>query len=69
MFQGVDEKVVRRFYLTLVLYNLWKQRSIWHVAQKFQMARGFVQNLLNSATSFASCVMHFCQVISLNTFL
>ncbi|XP_060082529.1 helicase POLQ-like [Ylistrum balloti] len=59
--QKVDEFVVGRFYLTLMLYGLWKQRSVWEVSEKFQQSRGFVQNLLSSAASFASCVYHFCQ--------
>lgn len=59
--QKVDEFVVSRFYLTLMLYELWKQRSVWEVSEKFQQTRGFIQNLLSSAASFASCVYHFCQ--------
>ncbi len=53
-----------RFYLTLVLYNLWRQKTIWQVAVKFQLPRGVVQSLLTAATAFASCVLHFCQVRS-----
>ena len=66
-FQGIDKKVVTRFYLTLVLYNLWRQKTVWQVSAKFQLARGFIQNFLNSATSFASCVLHFCQVSDIQT--
>lgn len=32
------------------------------------MSRGYVQNLLNSAASFASCVLHFSEVVCLNEF-
>ena len=64
-FQKVDDFVIRRFYLTLVIYELWKQRTVWDVADAFQQSRGFIQNLLSSAASFASCVFHFCQVRSL----
>ncbi|XP_021350705.1 helicase POLQ-like isoform X1 [Mizuhopecten yessoensis] len=59
--QKVDDFVVGRFYLTLMLYGLWKQRTVWEVSDKFQQTRGFIQNLLSSAASFASCVYHFCQ--------
>ena len=62
LFQKVNEFVIKRFYLTLMLYELWKQKTIWEVAEKFQQPRGFIQNLLSSAASFASCVAHFCQV-------
>ncbi|XP_053407683.1 helicase POLQ-like [Mercenaria mercenaria] len=59
--QKVDEFVVSRFYLTLMLYDLWREKSVWEVAEKFQQPRGFIQSLLSSAASFASCVTHFCQ--------
>jgi POLQ-like helicase len=45
-----------------MLYELWKQKSLWEVADRFQQPRGFIQNLLSSAASFASCVNNFCQV-------
>ncbi|WAR21952.1 HELQ-like protein [Mya arenaria] len=57
----VNEFVVKRFYLTLMLYDLWREKSVWEVAEKFEQPRGFIQNLLSGAASFASCVAHFCQ--------
>lgn len=60
--QVVDEFVVKRFYLTLMLYDLWRQKSLWEVAEKFDQPRGFIQNLLSSTASFGACVYHFCQV-------
>jgi len=63
LFQAVDGAfVVNRFYLTLMLHSLWKQKTIWHVSAQFQLPRGFIQQLLTSAASFASCISHFCQV-------
>lgn len=59
--QVVDEFVVKRFYLTLMLYDLWRQKSLWEVAEKFDQPRGFIQNLLSGTASFGSCVYHFCQ--------
>jgi len=60
----VDTSVVHRFYVTLILHSLWKQRTLWRVSAQFQMARGLVQQLLTSAASFAACISHFCQVNS-----
>ena len=54
--------VVQRFYLTLMLHELWKQYTVWDVAERFEGPRGFIQNLLSSTASFASCVLRFCQV-------
>ena len=39
-----------------------KENTIWDVASLFNVTRGFVQNLLTSASSFASCMVHFTQV-------
>ena len=58
----VDENVVKRFYLTLVIYELWKtNNAIWKVANEFQLDRGFIQNIVQSAASFTSGVTHFCE--------
>ncbi|NWZ68364.1 HELQ Helicase, partial [Acrocephalus arundinaceus] len=59
--KNVDNAVVNRLYLTFVLYALLKETNIWSVSEKFNMSRGYVQNLLNSAASFASCLLHFCE--------
>ncbi|NXD85521.1 HELQ Helicase, partial [Halcyon senegalensis] len=59
--KNVDSAVVNRLYLSFVLYTLLKETNIWSVSEKFNMSRGHVQNLLNSAASFASCVLHFCE--------
>ncbi|NXI50898.1 HELQ Helicase, partial [Chloroceryle aenea] len=59
--KNVDSAVVNRLYLSFVLYSLLKETNIWSVSEKFNMSRGHVQNLLNSAASFASCVLHFCE--------
>ncbi|NXA70667.1 HELQ Helicase, partial [Mohoua ochrocephala] len=59
--KNVDIAVVNRLYLTFVLYTLLKETNIWSVSEKFNMSRGYVQNLLNSAASFASCLLHFCE--------
>eukprot|EP00062_Callorhinchus_milii_P021566 gi/632978417/ref/XP_007905902.1/ PREDICTED: helicase POLQ-like isoform X2 [Callorhinchus milii] len=57
----VDGFVVSQFYLSLVLYSLVKEVNIWTVALNFNLPRGFVQNLLNSAAAFSSSVLHFCE--------
>ncbi|NWH62847.1 HELQ Helicase, partial [Geococcyx californianus] len=59
--KNVDSAVVNRLYLSFVLYTLLKETNVWSVSEKFNMSRGYVQNLLNSAASFASCVLHFCE--------
>ena len=57
-----EEATVKRFYSTLILYKLLKEQTVWEVAGVFKVTRGFVQNLLTSASSFASCMVHFTGV-------
>jgi len=57
-----EQATVKRFYLTLILYKLLKEHTVWEVASVFKVTRGFVQNLLTSASSFASCMVHFTGV-------
>ncbi|XP_034251162.1 helicase POLQ-like isoform X2 [Thrips palmi] len=61
--KAVPQEVVDRFYLTLMLYDLWHQKSIWDVSEKFQVSRGQVFSLVQAASSFASCVLRFCEVL------
>ncbi|XP_063105412.1 helicase POLQ-like isoform X2 [Cavia porcellus] len=57
----VDKDVVNRLYLSFILYALLKETNVWGVSEKFNIPRGSVQNLLMSAASFSSCVLHFCE--------
>lgn len=57
----VNGLVVKRFYMSLVLYSLFKEMNMWSVAQKFNLPRGFTQNLLSSTAAFSSSVLHFCE--------
>nr|CAD7459173.1 unnamed protein product [Timema tahoe] len=59
--KGVPERVIKRFYLTLMLSELWQQESVWKVSVKYHVTRGFVQNLMSSSAAFAACVMRFCE--------
>jgi len=57
----VDEFVVTRFYVTLMLYQLFNGVSVWKVAETFDQDRGFLQNLLSSSAAFASRINYFTQ--------
>ncbi|XP_034047739.1 helicase POLQ-like [Thalassophryne amazonica] len=59
--KNVNGVVVRRLYLALVLFSLLKETSLWSVAEKFQLSRGFIQTLLSSSSAFCSCVLHFTE--------
>jgi POLQ-like helicase len=58
----VDENILKRFYITLIIYDLWKSNSsMWEVASDYQLDRGFLQNVIQSSASFTSSVLHFCE--------
>ncbi|XP_060542967.1 helicase POLQ-like isoform X3 [Pantherophis guttatus] len=57
----LDSNTVNRLYLSLILHTLLRETNIWDVSEKFNIPRGFVQSLLNSAASFSSSVLHFCE--------
>ncbi|XP_063926128.1 helicase POLQ-like isoform X2 [Zophobas morio] len=59
--KNVSERILNRFYLTLMLYDLWNEKPVFEVSEKFQINRGIVQNLITSAATFASNVVHFCE--------
>ena len=58
---NVDDLIIARFYLTLVLRDLMAEKSVWEVAAKFTLDRGFIQGLLQRASAFSVCVMHFTE--------
>ncbi|XP_047356162.1 helicase POLQ-like isoform X3 [Vespa velutina] len=59
--KNVNFKVIQRFYVTLMIYELWNHHTIHSVAEKYQVNRGIVQNLLNTVSSFSFSVVRFCQ--------
>ncbi|XP_008190461.2 helicase POLQ-like isoform X1 [Tribolium castaneum] len=59
--RNVPERVLNRFYLTLMLYDLWNETPVFEVSEKFQVNRGIVQHLMTGAATFASNVVHFCE--------
>lgn len=63
MFQ-VKEKVHVRFFIALILFDLYKESPVWEVSEKYRVDRGLVQSMLQSAISFASCVYYFSLVRS-----
>ncbi|XP_054720020.1 helicase POLQ-like [Uloborus diversus] len=56
-----NKALLHHFYLTLILYDLWKQNSVWSVAQEYQVHRGVIQNMLNSASALGAIMSNFCQ--------
>ncbi|KAJ8958309.1 hypothetical protein NQ318_017455 [Aromia moschata] len=59
--KNVSERVLNRFYVTLMLYDLWNEVPVFQVSEKYQISRGIVQNLMMVSSTFASNVVNFCE--------
>ncbi|XP_022698059.1 helicase POLQ-like isoform X1 [Varroa jacobsoni] len=59
--KGEERNLLLKFYVTLQLNDLWKTKSVWEVAERFEEHRGSVQSLLSQATSHALSISHFCE--------
>ncbi|KYN36744.1 Helicase POLQ-like protein [Trachymyrmex septentrionalis] len=57
----IKKRVVHRFYVTLIVHELWNHHTVYSVAEKYQVNRGIIQSLLNAVSMFASSVVRFCQ--------
>ncbi|XP_037030980.1 helicase POLQ-like [Bradysia coprophila] len=60
-FKSHMTRPVHRFFLTLILHELWQQKPIHQVADMFHVNRGVVQNLATAAASYSSSVIRFCE--------
>lgn len=56
-------RILNRFYITLVLYDLWNGKSVHQTHVKFKIGRGTVQSLMQNAATQASSVLRFCEEI------
>ncbi|XP_018331856.1 helicase POLQ-like [Agrilus planipennis] len=59
----VSENVLTRFYVSLMLYDLWNGMPVFDVSEKYQIDRGLIQSLMISSATFASNVVGFCDEI------
>ncbi|XP_066906038.1 helicase POLQ-like [Halyomorpha halys] len=59
----LPEKILKRFFISLILNELWTGQNVWSVSKKYKLSRGFVYNLLSTSSSFASSVIRFCEVM------
>uniref|UniRef100_A0A336LTU1 CSON004458 protein n=1 Tax=Culicoides sonorensis TaxID=179676 RepID=A0A336LTU1_CULSO len=56
-------RILNRFFITLVLYDLWNGKSVHQTHLKYKIGRGTVQSLMQNAATQASSIMRFCEEI------
>lgn len=62
-FDQETSRILNRFFITLVLYDLWNGRSVLQTHLKFKLGRGTVQALMQNAATQASSILRFCEEI------
>lgn len=60
-FKGSKKVVIEKFYITLMLNDLFNIKEVHDVANKFQISRGIVQKLMFTAGGQAACMIRFCE--------
>lgn len=56
-----EKILLKRFYIALMLFELWNGKDVHEVSIKYKCNRGVVYNLLNSASSKAYSIFRFCE--------
>lgn len=51
-----------RLYISFMLHRLWKQETLSVVAERFNVSRGWLQNVLQATCSQASSIARFAEV-------
>ncbi len=58
-----------RFYVAMMLYDLFKNKSFYDVAKFWDQSRGTIQNLYSQVASFATSILYFSKVRIYNSIL
>ena len=51
-----------RFYVAMMLFDLFKNKSFYDVANFWSQPRGTIQNLYSQVASFATSILYFSKV-------
>lgn len=60
VFKPEDYDVLKRFYLALIIKDLWNRTPYIDVANKFEVERGFVESLIPATIKYAKQILRFC---------
>lgn len=60
-FKDQQLATLKRFYIALVLNDLWNGKDIYEVARKYKLDRGVVHKLMQSAANQAYTIFKFCE--------
>ena len=58
----MSKEVLLRFYVAMILYDLFKNKSFYDVAKFWDQPRGTIQTLYSQVASFATSILYFSKV-------
>jgi len=65
----VSKEIMLRFYVAMMLYDLFKNKSFYDVAKFWDQSRGTIQTLYSQVGSFATSMLYFSKVSLDNSIL
>jgi len=65
----VSKEIMLRFYVAMMLYDLFKNKSFYDVAKFWDQSRGTIQTLYSQVASFATSMLYFSKVSLDNSML
>ncbi|CAF0994046.1 unnamed protein product [Adineta steineri] len=60
--QKVSKETMLRFYVAMMLYDLFKNKSFYDVAKFWDQSRGTIQSLYSQVASFATSILYFSKI-------
>lgn len=63
-FSDEQKIVLKRFYITLMLNDLWNGMQVFEVSNKYVIDRGIVQALMTNAATNSASILRFCEEIN-----
>lgn len=54
--------IYKRFYVAMMLFELWSECDVFDVAKRYKVDRGIVSKLMSSASTEAYSIFKFCEV-------
>lgn len=64
-----DKALVKRFYVALILFDLWNSKSVYDVSRTYKINRGIASSLMSSASSRSYSIFKFCEMYEEFVFL
>ncbi|CAF0789946.1 unnamed protein product [Adineta ricciae] len=58
----VSKETLLRFYIAMMLYDLFKNKNFYEVAKFWDQSRGTIQNLYSQVASFATSILYFSKI-------